>query len=234
LQLDETDERQFRHGATGYGVELYGGTAEARTAALREHFDEPLTTVDCREADDSDDVIDTALRKLGVDEDRIDRLAMGVHDLRKAINETEHHFAILESDALDFKEQRDVARTMKAVAEGLDHDDIDIMLGFTSSMGGSVTSAEPDLSMRVRSWQVGPENNQYGPLSDFGVGDEIETSARETPMEVVSIGTTPAGNKKLTARNHHGRYRLQEHNDGTVSMETGRDMIRDVEVRHAA
>jgi hypothetical protein len=87
--------------------------------------------------------------------------------------------------------------------------------------------------MRVQSWQVGSENREYGPLSEFAVGDVIETSARKTEMEVVSIGTTPAGNRKLTAQNHHGKYRLQGYNDGSVSIETGRETIIDVEINYA-
>lgn len=231
LQLDETDEHHFRHGATGYGVELYGGTAQDRIAELRRHFDEPLVTVDCRKADTSEDVIDIALREFGVDEDKINRLSMGLFDVRQAINQTKQHFAILELDALRFEEQRSVAQTMKALAEGLDHDDI--MLGFTTSQGGQVTRAEPDLSARVRSWQVGPENGEYGPLSDFSVGDEIEISERETPMEVVSVNTSPTGQQILTAKNHHGTYKLQSHSDGTVSVDAGQKMILDVEVDYA-
>lgn len=231
LALDEAEERQFHHGATGYGVELYGGTAEDRIAVLREKFKEPLATVDCREADTSEAVIDMALAALGVDEDKINRLSMGSFDLRKTINETEQHFAILELDSLGFKEQRSLARTMKSVAEGVDHDEI--MLGFTSSMGGAVVSAEPDLSARIRSWQVGSENDEYGPLSGYNIGDEIETSARATPMEIASINRTPTNTRTLTATNHHGEYELRQHMDGSVTMYAGEEVIRNVEVDHA-
>jgi hypothetical protein len=86
--------------------------------------------------------------------------------------------------------------------------------------------------MRVQSWQVGSENREYGPLAEFEVGDVIKTSARETEMEVVSTGTTPTGGRELTVQNHHGDYYLQEHHDESVSMETGRERIRDVEVSH--
>ena len=231
LQLDETDEHHFRHGATGYGVELYGGTAQDRIADLRRHFDEPLVTVDCREAETGEDVIDMALREFGVDEDKISRLSMASFDLSKEINQTKQHFAILELDAIRFEEQRSVAQMMKALAEGLNHEDI--MLGFTTSQGGQVIRAEPDLSARVRSWQVGPENDRHGPLSDFSVGDEIEISGRETPMEVVSINTAPTGQQILTAKNHPGTYELQSHNDGTVSVDAGHKAIPDVEVDYA-
>lgn len=44
LQLDDTDERKFAHGATGYGVEVYGGTPEARETAFREQFDSQEVT----------------------------------------------------------------------------------------------------------------------------------------------------------------------------------------------
>ena len=230
LQLDETDKQKFRHGATGYGVELYGGVADSRISELRDHFDEPLVTVDCREADTSGEVIDMALREFGIDEEKIDRLAMGPFDLRKVINQTEKHFAILEFDSLGFKEQRSVAQIIKGLAEGLNNDDI--MLGFTSSMGGAVTSANPDLSMRVRSWQVGPENDEYGSLSDFTVGDEIKTSARKTPMQVKSVERTPTNHRKLIAKNHYGEYELHGHNEGSVTLYAGNEVIRNVEVNH--
>lgn len=231
LQLDETDERKFRHGATGYGVELYGGSVEDRTAAVHENFDEPLVTVDCRDVDSDTEMIDTALKKLGVDEDQIDRLSMSGYDLRETIEATDTHFVILEFDALDFVDQRSVARTMKGVAEGLESDDI--MFGYTTSVGGKVVSAEPDLSARIRSWQVGEEENVHGPLSDFSSGDEIQVSARETPMEVVDMETGNWGQQVLTAENHHGTYELESHDDGSVTLTAGRERVPDVEVDHA-
>lgn len=156
LQLDESDRRRFHHGATGYGVELYGGTADDRITALNEQFNEPLITVDCRKANTSNEVITMALRELGVDDEQINNRSLGPIALRRELNQTRQHFAILELDALNFEEQRSVAQTMKGLAESLHYDDA--MLGFTTSVGGAVTNAEPDLSMRIQSWQVGPEN----------------------------------------------------------------------------
>jgi len=231
LQLNEIDERMFRHSATGYGIELYGGVADDRISELQNHFEEPLVTVDCREADTSEDVTDMALRELGVNEEKNNRLTMGFVDLHRKINQTEQHFAILELDSLRFKEQRSVTQMMKSLAEKLDDDNI--MLGFTSSMGGTVTSANPDLSMRVQGWQVGPVIDEYGPLSDFTVGDEIKISARKTSMNVKSVERTPTNHRKLIAKNHHGKYEVRGHNDGSVTLYAGSKVIPNVEVSHA-
>ena len=231
LQLSETDKEKFLRSATSYGVELYGGTAEERIDALTEQFDQPLVTVDCREVDTSGEVNDIALREFGVDDGKRDQLSIRTVDLQRKIKLTESHFAVLELDSLDYTEQRNVARLMKSIAEGLEHDDI--MLGFTCSMKGAVTTAEPDLSMRVRSWQVGPETDEYGPLSDFTIGDEIKTSARETTMEVKSVGETFTNKRKLIAENHHGEYELHHYHNGGVTLYVGSEMIRDVEVTHA-
>lgn len=230
LDLDESDQRRFQHSASEYGVEIHGGTPEVRETALCNQFDTPLATVDCRQADTDDAVIDAAARQLGVDEDKIDRLCMTSHDIARLLEETESNLALLEFDALDFKDQRSVARSMKAVAEGIETNDI--MLGYTTSKQEAVVSAEPDLSMRVQSFRAGQNTDEYGPLSDFSVGDTIEISARETPMEVESVETTVFG-KKLIATNHHGTYHLQSRKHDQVDLEASQGLIRDVEVSHA-
>lgn len=226
LQVDETDHRQFRHGATGYGVEIYGGTTEARTAILRELFDEPLVTVDCRDYDTAEEVVSAALQSLGVDPTPIAPYI----DLRRELGGTEYHFAIVEFDALDSDEQTNLAQTMKGVAEELPGRDT--MLGYTCSQGGVVTRAESDLSARVRSWEVTPQNEEYDPLFPFSEGDTIKTSERKTPMEVQEISEQPSGNLRLIAENHHGEYELSSNSNGTIDMETSRGYSRNVEVDH--
>lgn len=71
-------------------------------------------------------------------------------------------------------------------------------------------------------------------LGDLDNGDEIEVSERETPMEVTGIAHLRKGAVVIEAKNHHGRYRLRQHLDGSVSFRAGGKIVSgDVEVaRH--
>lgn len=238
LHLDETNERKFVHGATKYGVEVHGGTPDAREAVFREQFDEPLVVVDGREADSEEDLMKSALIQLGAEKEELEnRYSIGSTDIRRALTETENNFVITEFDAMDRDTQTNVAQMIKAIAEGMDMRDTNIMLGFSCAEGGAVVRAEHDLSIRIRSWEITPGNDDYDPLATFEMGDMINTSERETPMEVVDIELSPQDKRIITAENHHGRYQLRSHNNGSISMRglnsKGTLIGRDVEVSHA-
>jgi len=232
LHLDESDERRFRHGATGYGVEIHRGNPEDRKSVFEEQFDDPTVFVDGRDVENQEDLVGAALLEMDADEEWIEnQYSIGSIELKRALTETESNFVILEFDAMDREVQISVAQMMKGVAETIDLDDI--MLGFACEEGGAVVRAERDLSMRIRSWELEPEDKDYDPLAHFEEGDMIETSARETPMKVTSVDTTPAANTELTAENHHGEYQFHSYNDWTISMESGSNMTSNVEVNLA-
>jgi hypothetical protein len=72
LYLDEIEERHFSHSATGYGVEVYGGTPEARETILRERFDEPVVVVVGRNATSEEELVKAALVEMGAEEEDLE------------------------------------------------------------------------------------------------------------------------------------------------------------------
>ena len=153
LDLDDSEEHMFHHGATGYGVEVYGGTPNQREAVFRKQFDEPIVVVDGRKADSSEDIVKAALLEMGTDKEDIEKTySIGGIELRRALDETKSNFVILEFDSLAKDVQTSVAQMMKGVAEQLSSDDV--MLGYACNEGGAVVNAEFDLSARVRSWEL--------------------------------------------------------------------------------
>jgi len=156
MYLDEMDSHMFRHGAEGYGVEVYGGTAEQRRAAFEIQFDEPTVFVDARDTSDADSLFTNALTALAGDQAAADgqqrRTGRG---LRRELERTESNLVIVGFDSLPSDEQTTVAQRMKGIAEGLRSEAV--KLGYMSESGGSVVHAEPDLRMRVKSWEIEPE-----------------------------------------------------------------------------
>lgn len=151
LNLDETEEHVFRHVATGYGVEVYGGTPEERKAILEEVFSDPTVVVDARDIASGEALVETALRQMGVEEEEIANIVnIGSIELYRTLSETDHNIIIWEFDTLEEGVQRGVAQMMKGVAEQLSSQEI--MIGYTAEEGGAVVHAEFDLSGRVRSY----------------------------------------------------------------------------------
>ncbi|RLM68583.1 hypothetical protein [Halorubrum sp. Atlit-26R] len=157
MYLNETDTRMFRRGAQGYGVEVYGGTPEQRRAAFEIQFDEPTVFVDAREMDAAEDLFKTVLLAVtDRDEEAIENQpSWAGWDLQRPLEETDTNLVILEFDSLPSDARTNVAQHMKALAENLRVDEV--KLGFTSEEGGSVVHAEPDLRMRVKSWEIESE-----------------------------------------------------------------------------
>lgn len=63
-------------------------------------------------------------------------------------------------------------------------------------------------------------------LGDLAEGDEISVSARDTPMEVTSVDEHDIGPPvTVEAENHHGRYRLRQHSDGSISLRAGGQLV---------
>lgn len=153
LNLDETDQRRFRHGARGYGAEVYGGEPKEREQVLDNQLGEPIVKVDARDIDTADEIAVEALVQLSSDREEIEkRRRVGSHEIVRELGKNGSNLAILEFDSLDYEEQKATARMMKAVAETLDDDDV--LLGYACEEGGAVVRAEHDLSMRVRSWEI--------------------------------------------------------------------------------
>ena len=69
-------------------------------------------------------------------------------------------------------------------------------------------------------------------LNKLGVGNEITVSERETSMTVTDISENAVGTGvTVRAKNHHGRYRLRQHGDESISFRAGGRLISgDVEV----
>lgn len=68
-------------------------------------------------------------------------------------------------------------------------------------------------------------------LSALEEGDEITVSERDTPMEVLEVSEGELTGVTVTAQNHHGRYNLREHADGSISLRAGARLVAgDVEV----
>lgn len=124
LDLDETDERRFRHSCEGYGAEVTDGTAEQRKEALLERIDEPVVEIDGREIGSTE-------------------------EFSEAMPNAEANITILEFDSMDSEIQTSVAQRMKGVAEAMNSDR---MIGYTAEEGGAVVRAEFDLSARIRTW----------------------------------------------------------------------------------
>jgi len=154
MRLTDKEKQHLKHRATGYGAEIYGGTAEERKTVLQAEFPDPTITIDARTISSQDEFIAEALSELGMDEEEIERLFIGPIDLRRALDEPESNVIILEFDDLEFETQKSIAQLMKGIAETIKSDTI--MFGYTSSEKGSVVRAVPDLTGRVGSFGIDP------------------------------------------------------------------------------
>lgn len=69
-------------------------------------------------------------------------------------------------------------------------------------------------------------------LEQLEVDDEISVSERETPMTVTEIEENAIGSGvTVRAKNHHGRYRLRQHGDESISFRSGGRLLSgDVQV----
>lgn len=154
LTLDETEQHMFRHSASGYGVEVTGGTPSDRERALREYLDEPFVTVDGRTCTSYNDVL-TRLVARAREESVTDDERISAITVTRALVEADTNVLFLEFDALPTETQTDVAQMTKGLAERREFEG---QIGFSSRNGGRVVRAEPDLSMRVRTWDVNEDD----------------------------------------------------------------------------
>lgn len=61
--LNQIPGHLFDHAATGFGVEIYGGTPEERRAVFEARFDDPTITVDGRNVNSQDEFVRAVLGK---------------------------------------------------------------------------------------------------------------------------------------------------------------------------
>jgi len=161
LELSESKQRHFDNFATGYGVEVYGGTPEDREAALRDQFGDPVVVVDGRDVDSQEELVKSALLDMGISKNELEsRFSIGSIDLKRALIESQSHIILTEFDSMSSEVQTNVARMMKGIAEDWDLDGVEIMLGYTCEEKGAVVRAERDLSIRVRSWGLERDRNE--------------------------------------------------------------------------
>ena len=109
LGLDETEARMFQNAASGYGVEVVGGTPEARERALREHLDGPFVAVDCRDFDDKGDILRHIITE-SVGEDIAENAHISMVNVERALGESGRNILFLEFDALPSDTQTDIAQ----------------------------------------------------------------------------------------------------------------------------
>lgn len=161
LTLDEGDEHMFKHELTGYGTVLIGGDAENRESEMLRHMDEPVAVVDGRDVDDERDfwvqVIRAALGDAVPDDYFENQRTINSRNGRRALMEADSGVLVVEFDEMDSDTQTDVARGFKGVAENMNFEQ---EIGFTASEGNPVVRAERDLSMRVRTWELEPEDGE--------------------------------------------------------------------------
>ncbi|MFC6770303.1 hypothetical protein ACFQDD_01975 [Halorubrum pallidum] len=204
----------FRRGAIGYGVEVYGGTHEQRRAVFEIQFGDPTVYVDARECSDSTSLFRTALLSIADDAERIEQLpSYSGHYLRQELERAGSNFVIEEFDSLPSDARTSVARSMKAIAEGLGSDEV--KLGFTTEEGGSVVHAEPDLRMRVRSWEVDPEALRRGPHApeadkEDSAEDEASGGAHVGPI----VFSDPDARRRLQQNGEVVTFRTSERTTG--------------------
>lgn len=82
--------------------------------------------------------------------------------------------------------------------------------------GGNVTSEQTQQSQISLS---------AADLTTLTEGNEVIVSARKTPMTVVSVSNRDNGRIDVTLENHHGKYVLLGHSNGTISLHNGDAVI---------
>lgn len=161
LDLDEPGRRLFQQAARGYGVELYGGTPEQRHQVLAAIFDEPTWWVDGRTIDTAPDFYTRVVEASGVSIDEtVDTAHSQQFAVESRLEDTGANLIIEAFDAMPGDVQTDVAQSLKGIAEALTSN---THFGFTSQDGGAVVRAEPDLRMRVRSYELTPRSTTDSP-----------------------------------------------------------------------
>jgi len=69
-------------------------------------------------------------------------------------------------------------------------------------------------------------------LAELTDGDIITVPDRDTPMTVQAVDERAIGGVTVTARNQYTRYRLQQHNDNSISLRARDTVIsRDTTVK---
>lgn len=149
--LDETEEHIFEHAALGYGVEVSGGEQQEREEALRANLDGSFVAVECTDISSKEEFLQAAIRNARdvPDDESVEHVS--VIQMEKALAQADCTFLVLEFDSPEHSVQTDIAQTMKGVSEGRRFDGA---IGFSCEEGGSVVRAEPDLSMRVKSYTI--------------------------------------------------------------------------------
>jgi len=129
MYLNKRDTYDFRHGAEGYGVEVYGGTVEQRRAAFEIQFDDLTAFVDARDASNADELFKSALAAvIGEQAIRNGQNIFSGWRLRRELELAESSLVIVEFDSLPSDEQTTVAQRMKGLAEGLQSDAVKLGL----------------------------------------------------------------------------------------------------------
>lgn len=150
--LSEDEVKRFNHAASGYGAVVVGQDPQSREDVLRNHLEGPFIAIDCSKVDSEEDYIIEGLSQFdNVDVEELDKTYLSGRDLNREIRNQQYSILVLEFEELDSELQTYVARLNKGLAERMNYEK---MIGYACTEEDSVVSAEFDLSMRVRSWDI--------------------------------------------------------------------------------
>jgi hypothetical protein len=217
--------RHFYSRAADFGVELYGGTPEARTKALQTRFRQngPTETIDCRVATNASDVVREVIEKTDPKqpcEDSVDNLPVRLYN---ALNRSSVHLCFFEVDSLPVDSQEKLLFLLERASECIMEQDTKV--GFTTNTADTLSNAHPGISNKVSSWRL--KQGAEGSLTSIGRGDIISVSGINGYMEVIGTSHTADGSKSVVCRQLNTLYTISEDSPGaTLELSTGKSARR--------
>lgn len=140
----ESDEFRFESSINGYGAIICGGKQNERKNKLVNRFPDDTIIISGEDIHSKNDFISELSAELGIE-------VMTMARIRRHMNETDSSIIILEFDAMSDNIQTDIAQSMKGIAESIVYNG---KIGYTGEKCDCVVRAEPDLSMRVQSFNI--------------------------------------------------------------------------------
>jgi len=157
LGLDKPARRRFQNAASGYGVEICGGTTDQRQTVIAQTFDGQTVHVDGRSIKSLEEFNQAILTETSSDDATTSATAPPrAFDVLRRLRNTGSNLAVVEFDSMPSSVQTDVAQQLKGYAEDLGND---IRFAYTTAECGAVVRAERDLNMRVQSFEIDAASN---------------------------------------------------------------------------
>jgi len=128
-------------------------SVEERRESIKKFIPDSKNTIliDGRNISSEDNFYNSIVSSSGIIEDNREEKSYTPTESRRVLAQSNSNLIIIEFDSMNKNVQRTVAQTIKMFAETKDWKGY---IGYTCQEGDAVVRANPDLSMRVKSWEL--------------------------------------------------------------------------------